>query len=582
MYKNNPSFFYSSFALAVIFVANVFLFIPFDIYVANNEEFIAPFIDIMRSIAVPALATLALLTILSVLLKDSRLHAFAVLLAVFSLLVWLQSDILLWGYGRLDGELIDWSIGSWRGWLDSSIWLLTFIFCLRYRHKIFRNLQQFVIVIFFIQIIMMAYTASTSSIKFDKEYPSNNENVLQEIHRFSSQHNIVHILLDGYQSDIFEDLIEDENVGDILRSSFDGFVFYKETLGVFPFTRFALPALLSGKLYKNKASKDDFVNSVFSGKTILNSAHDAGYQIDISSGEYWAPKYALGKHTNSYIIPPNGMGSASDFKWYNSAKILDLTLFKAAPHYIKKYIYNGQAWLIQSLISDSKYQFKYFSHTSFLQKIIKNMEVTRDSPVYKYIHVMNTHNPMVVTPECQFVGGAMATSRPTLVAQSFCTTVTIIEIIDAMKSLGIYDNAMIVIHADHGGWVNLKNTKEQTAGGNSMIHPWVKSLATPLLMIKPPKAKGELKVSSALVSLTDLPDTISDIMKWDVSFDHQSILDIESNLPRQRSFYFYEWQKDAWTAKHAGPIQEFTVKGSHFTSEWNFGQVYEPPTAGDN
>jgi hypothetical protein len=43
LYKNSPSFFYSSFALAVIFVANLFLFIPFDIYVANNEEFVAPF-----------------------------------------------------------------------------------------------------------------------------------------------------------------------------------------------------------------------------------------------------------------------------------------------------------------------------------------------------------------------------------------------------------------------------------------------------------------------------------------------------------------------------------------------------------
>jgi hypothetical protein len=580
--KNNSPYFYSSFALAAIFVANLFLFIPFDIYTANNEEFIAPYIEIMRSIAIPAFATLGFLTIFIMLLKDSLLSAFRVLLAVFSILVWLQSDILLWGYGQLDGELIDWSIGNWRGWLDSSIWLITLILSLKYRHKIFGNLQQFVIVVFFIQIIMMAYTVSTSDIKFDKEYLDDNEKVLHEIQRFSLQHNIVHILLDGYQSDIFEDLIEDENIGNKIRSSFDGFVFYRETLGVFPFTRFALPALLSGKLYKNKTSKDDFVNGVFAGKTILNSAHDAGYQVDISSGEYWAPKYALGKLTNSYVIPQNGMGSASEFKWFNSAKILDLALFKSAPHFIKKYIYNQQAWLIQSLISDAKFQFKYFSHTSFLQKIIKNMEVTRTSPVYKYIHVMNTHNPMVVMPDCQFAGGAMATSRPTLLAQSFCTTVTVIAIFDVMKSLGIYDNAMIIIHADHGGWVNLKNRKEQMAGSNSKIHPWTKSLATPLVLIKPPKAKGELKVSPALVSLADLPDTISDIMEWDVSFEHQSILDIDSEAPRQRSFYFYEWQKDAWTAKHTGTIQEYIVNGSHFNSEWKNGQVYNPPTAGEN
>lgn len=576
MTKAASNQFYICIGLIVVLLTNLFLFVPFDIYLANNDEFITPFSEVMYLIAIPAITVLAIFAIIAMILKDNMLQRFTILITVMSILVWVQSDILIWEYGLLDGESIDWSEKKWRGWVDISVWLSAIFLSWRYYKNFYKNIMQFAIAIFLIQLVMTFSSAVRNSDRLDNRRSSNTE-VLQQYFKFSSQHNIVHILLDGYQSDIFEDLVQHEKLGESIRSSLDGFVFYKENLGIFPYTRFALPALLSGKIYENNLAKDDFIKLVLTGETILNLAYQSGYQVDIASEEYWAERYVFGQHNISLVIPKFGLGSAADFQWVNSSKILDLTLFKSAPHFLKESIYNKQKWLIQPLFSNPLSSFNYFSHTKFMQEITKNMELDRETPVYKYMHIMNVHNPMVVTPDCRFAGGAIATTRESLTAQSLCTLATVIDLLEKMKSLGIYDDALIILHADHGGWVKTKGFKEQKLANGADLNPAIMSLATPLLAIKQPGVKGELQVSAALVSLTDIPDTISDIMNWGKDFGHQSVLDVVPGQPRSRSYYYYAWQRDAWEAEHTGTIQEFTFEGSHFGTDWNFGKVFNPP-----
>lgn len=569
--------FYISTGFTLILLTNLFIFIPFDIYVANAEEFITSFGEILKIIIIPAIFCLAFSSVIALLLNDKLLRLYITMLAILSILIWLQSDIVLWQYGLLNGEIIDWSEKKWRGWVDMGIWVFAIAIAVRYHLKIRINTLQFVFAIFLIQSVMTVYGAKTNWEKLRSKH-INEAGALQKIHEFSSQKNIVHLLLDGYQSDIFEVLINHKEAGDPIRSALDGFVFYKETLAAFPYTRFSLPALLSGKIYKNDVSKDDFVNAVFSGKTILKIAYDKGYELDIASEEYWAQRYALGKHHNSYVIPKIGLGSADDFKWENSSRLLDLTLFKAAPHFIKRFIYDSQNWFVQSLIGDPLSAFFYFSHTRFMQGAVQNMSVGREAPVYKLIHIMNVHNPMVLDVDCSFAGEAIPTTRASLTVQSFCTTMTVIDYLEKMKSLGIYDDALIVIHADHGNWLKSKGFKEQILSNGMVLHPAMMALATPLLAIKQSNAKGKLRESSVLASLIDLPDTISNIMDWGEDFGHESILSLVPGESRRRSYFYYNWQdKEAWETDHTGPIYEFIFDQSHFDADWKLGRTFYPP-----
>jgi len=250
------------------------------------------------------------------------------------------------------------------------------------------------------------------------------------------------------------------------------------------------------------------------------------------------------------------------------------------PHFIKKYVYNNQSWLLNAAFAGQEYlQHRYFSHTGFMIGLIENITIDRASPVYKYIHIMNVHNPMVVTPDCRYAGWTMRATRVRLTVQSKCTLDTIVKLFDKMKALGIYDNALIVVHADHGGWAipyRFKQILYWSSG--EVITPFAASLASPLIAIKPPNStKGDLKVSPVLASLTDIPDTISSIMKWGVDFGGESILELDAKAPRQRKFYYYTWQRDAWESEYTGPIQEFIIKGSHYETPWYAGRVIPPP-----
>jgi len=569
-----------TFSMAVILITHVFLFIPFTLYLSNADEFVTPVWNILQLCFIPALVVLLLLYILGRFFRGEMHRRYTVFLAAIGLLIWFQGNVLIWDYGILDGRTIDWSKDVWRGWLDLGLWFGVISCAFIFYRQIGKIVVHIACAVFVIQLLTAIYSGIENSSKLgtqETKIPSSNS-ALQELYKFSPENNVVHLVLDGFQSDVFEELMEHELLGKKYRSDFSGFVFYNETLGTFPYTRFAVPAFLSGEIYTNNVPKNDFITSVIKGKTILNTANEFGYVVDLASEPYFGALYANGTHANSYIIPKD---SATDFKSDNATMMLDLTLFRIAPHFVKKYVYNDQSWLLNSKFSGKEHmQYRYFSHTAFVNELTENMSIERTSPVYKYIHVMNVHNPMVVAPNCGYAGRTMGTTRITLTVQSKCTLDTIVKLFNKMKALGIYDNALIVMHADHGGWTVPYRWKQRIFWSNGEeITPFAASLASPLLAIKPPGvASGELKISPALASLTDIPDTISTIMKWGIGFGGKSILDLDPKTQRERKFYFYTWQRDAWETDYTGPIQEFIIKGSHYDTPWLASRMLLPPS----
>ena len=562
--------------MAVILMVHVFVFVPFTLYLGNIDEFITPIWKILWLSLIPALFIFLILYILSWVFSGKSLSRYATCLAIIGLLVWFQSNVFIWDYGVMDGRSIDWSVDVWRGWIDLGLWVSSILCGFIFYRRISKTTIKVAYYVFFIQLITVFYTGFENRNKLNKPDILRSNNTLQELYKFSAKNNVLHLMLDGFQSDVFEELMAHQVLGKKYRSDFSGFVFYRETLGIFPYTRFAVPAFLSGKIYNNDTPKNKFITTVLKGKTILNTANDSGFEVDLASDQYFGPIYAQGKHNNSYVISKS---SALDLESDNATKVLDLTLFRIVPHFLKKYVYNNQNWLLNSKFSNEEYlQYKYFSHTAFLNKLTKNMVVDRNSPVYKYIHVMNVHNPMVVAPNCTYAGRVTGTTRSTLTLQSKCTLDTLSRLFNKMKALGLYDDALIVIHADHGGWAipyRWKNRIFWSSGEE--ITPFAASLASPLLAIKPPGAFGALKTSSVLASLTDIPDTVSSIMKWGVSFGAKSVLDLDPNEQRERKFYFYAWQRDAWETDYTGPIQEFVINGSHFDATWHPRKTISPP-----
>jgi hypothetical protein len=520
-------------------VCQVFIVFPFAIYLGNLSETGITLPTLLGVCVLVAAAVLALLLGISRLLPERLSAAFDGLLSILTILFWVQGVLLVRDYGLLDGRSIDWMGFGSAGLIDASVWVTGIIIGVTLirlgKDSLLWRAAGFLVAIQF------ASTVVEAGLKFEdlqfRQIDTYNSDPTQ-FYEFSKTQNIIHILVDGFQSDIFGDLTTAPETASKYAEMFRGFVYFRETLGVYPYTQFALPALLTGKTYLNQETKNEFLDRTMAGPSILSEAGEHGYHIDIAAaGTYLYDQYAKVPHDSIFYIDSLGMANPTIT---NLLKFADLVAFRLTPHAHKRFVYNDQKWLFQPMVVENEsFKYQFFQNTHFLEELTRNLSAGRDEPVYKYIHVSNTHRPMVANFDCGYAGRTFGDSRTTLTIQSKCTLDTLSALFDKLKAAGIYDSSLIVIHADHGGWVpNRRQGPPIRLSANAAAAPsWVASLASPLFVIKPPNSDGPLAVSEAYVSLLDLPDTIGDVMKFDASFGHKSALNDEATEKRIRRFF---------------------------------------------
>ena len=571
---------FESIGLSFILVAYLLLLVPFTIYVGNINEFRVSFGAIL-SVGLPAILLLAgVLGLVGMLVPARYFTAYKTLLATVSILIWLQGNLLVWDYGPLDGRAIDWTKDAWRGWIDLGIWLGALTVALVARRRIVQHVVSVAVVLFVLQLLLFSFNWLSN---FDELSKKSDVPILpgplEELYRFSSKKNVVHIIADGFQSDVFEDIIHDGGEGERLASALEGFTFFREHLGAFPYTQMSVSAILSGKIYKNNVPISDFLDTAIGGETILDAAHDAGYEVDLVVPASLAYMYKRSPSANVYPVPGRQHVTRIQYAIYDAARLLDLVLFRLSPHFIKKYIYNDQIWLIQPLFIDKGYMgLRFFAHTAFLKTLREKMVADRQRPVYKLLHLMLSHNPMVTDPQCGYAGHVLRTVRATVTVQARCGLRAVVSLFERMKQLGIYDDALIILMADHGAWVTPRRlTSKPSSDGDSfeIVNPAFAALALPLLAIKRPNESGALKTTNAPSSIIDTPATIAGALGLDGKFGGRSVFELGEDETRERRFFIYWYRGNDWTNDYLDPIHEFVLNGDGVDSaSWRSANIY--------
>ena len=570
---------------SLLIVLNIFLFGPVIIYKGNMDEFAVSLASILSLYLLPALVLFTILTGIGLLLPSKLHRRYIATIFVIGVLIWLQGNILVWQYGLLDGRSINWSANTWRGWIDGTVWvLLLTIVCFFYKN-IYKIAVRGSVVVICLQCFYLGYMIiQDSRVLKEKDKISLPAPPPKEIFQFSSGKNVIHVILDQFQSDIFKEIIDREPG---YFEALKGFTFFKETTGSFPTTYMSIPAIFSGQNYKNDIPMSIFLQSILGGKTLPNSLHDAGYEVQLAHS---LANYRGGSYSSYYHIPvPYGLTELEHEK-ATSALVLDLAFFRSAPHFLKRFIYNDQQWLIQRLLfgqlrglqdrGSNLGMLRYFAHTSFLKDLVDNMSIGISRPVYKFVHLINSHGAFVVNEDCQYAGKALPTTRENVKNQQRCALDQVLGFLNKLKSIGIYDSSLIVIHADHGAGIKVKFSEARMKSKGLHIGQLesIVGSALPLMLIKPPFVEGQLKISNAQAMLTDIPATISSILDLNEDFPGQSIYNIDENMERERKFYHYSWRNENWKEDFVSRLNEFTIKGSVFNrTSWHHGLVYHQP-----
>jgi len=566
---------------AALIVSIIFLFGPFNIYRGNLGEFTVSLMSILGFYLLPAFVFILILAGIGVFLPKKLHQRYVALIFALGILIWLQGNILVWKYGLLDGQTFDWTKDQWRGWLDGALWiLLPITACLFYR-QIYKFAGVICIIILSCQLVHLIFVTLNAPETWDtrasfSEYGS----APKEIFNFSSKQNVILIILDAFQSDFFEDILDDD--ADYYHETLEGFTFFRDTVGSFPTTYMSLPAILSGRTYRNRVPMPEFVKSVLNGRTIPNVLYRKGYEVDLilTDGLFGD----AGQYSNKYSLPVPYNVTKEAYTLLNAALTLDLVLFRVVPHYLKKYISIDGLGFTQRLLGQKNYmKLRYFAHKAFMQDLIENMSAERKKPVYKFIHLCTTHPPFVVDANCEYSGKLLPPTRKNIKNQAKCGLNHIIEFLKKLKLKGIYASSFIIISADTGLGEPVKmRNMDRCLNGDSVRSneefEGVVGSALPLLLVKPPYSKGPLRVSDVPSALTDIPATVSACLGLDERFGGKSLYEIASKENRERRFCYYLWRHENWQSEYFEHLEEFIIRGSVFDKcSWRCGSFYYRP-----
>ncbi|HEB02929.1 MAG TPA: hypothetical protein ENI12_06835 [Nitrospirae bacterium] len=525
-------------AVSIFFSLTLMLFGPLHLYYYNIFEFTYSPVELWIVFLVSALV---FAFALGLGLGALRGYTFArifcrayALVFVAGVMIWAQGHLMVWEYGPLDGREIDWT-GMWpQGLTDSAVWIVA-MGLVAFKYEIVaRAASRAAKVLLLVQAVSLGFLITQTPVPSCYGYTLNDS----EKFEFSSEGNVIILVLDTFQSDLFEHVVSES---DDYKDVFDGFVYFPDAVAAYNTTRGGVPQILTGRLYDNSIEYQDFVKSAYlSESSIARQLKGRGWNVYLPVKEYVycsqdiASSFSLRAGTFSEGLPDIEM-------------LIDLTLFRHSPHFLKTLFYDEIEYnRIEPYDEEAVHE-----DVRFLKVLEANAGVGLEQRAFKYFHLRGMHRPFRLNSELEYermsdnIEGAHELAR---------AVIKITERIFAkLRELGVYDNSMILVVSDHGAG---------TFDGAPMSNLGSMGYLSPLMMVKPFGASGPMRSSDEPVTLNDVSATVFDALEIDAETPGYSLLDSAVERPREpRTHFRYFWRLKDWDRVHFPRMFEYEVDG---------------------
>lgn len=545
-------------AISASFLLSITLcfFGPATLYYTNILEYSYTFSDVLPYLIGLTIILGVFLTIISFAFKEKTHLKIICIIFALGLLFYVQGNILVWYYGPLDGREIIWNNYLINGLIDSLIWISIITLSFLKSDQIYKFIPGICLFLLVIQTAgFLALVHFAPDEPSWKSYSFTNESKFE----FSKNTNVIIIILDTFQSDVFQEIINENH--DYINM-FEGFTYYRNAVGGFPTTVGSVPLILTGNYYNNSEPFDTFVQTSYESSSLPKILKENGYIVDI----YGTPR----------LIYPNedletNVGTNS-FSYFNMIPLIQLTAFRNLPHFLKEATFtllNIQSIHLAS--SDS-------SELSSI-KIIQQTIRINETRTFKFYHLKGPHPPFRLNETLQYE--KLPDNRSGYKEQSKASLRIVDDFLATLKENGIYNCSMIIVIGDHGMQNNKYgiNTSQLNYSGSFSSTPQkIISAGIPLILIKPFNSTSKLKTSDAPVSLADIPKTVATELDLPNNFPGVSILNINKTSQRERRYnYFDSTYHKIWDA-YFPAIHEYSIQNfSWFGDSWQpTYRVYTP------
>jgi hypothetical protein len=530
----------------VLASAIVLLAGPAWVYAGNADEFTSSARQIL-AIYWPIVVGSCLATALALaLLPVDYARTLARILAVVGVVAWLQGTIFVRDFGTLDGQ--SWSIqfSLWQAALElAAIGIaasMTWLVALR---------APLVVAAFMVFVAGVA--ASEPFSKLPSKPDLTDPDAAAPLFRFSSEKNILVVLLDGMGSEIFDDVVRDNPD---IRAALDGFTYYVDTAGVGYTTVLSLPVIHSGVEYEPGKPIKQFYSETIEAGSFLNDLAAAGYETALVNPLYGkCPSMAKICSRASSILTTTSATVASE-----ANLLLAISIFRGVPLPLKNLVYNNGKWRNFLGSHSAKTEHHSVEGNSMMLEFAAKSAVGASKPTAKFLHLLSTHMPVAVGANCEYIGEQKKT-REGYTQQVKCAMAAFARFIKALRDRGIFDKTAIVLLSDHGSgqW---KSTR--VIARDEVLAQHIIMRANPTLAIKPIGADGDMRRDHT-------PFSLADVAAWvcRLTTDCSRVLPVEGR--RIRRYRHYAWRDNSiWRGDMPVNTKAYLISGPvHDERNWS-------------
>lgn len=501
---------------------------PLRIYLSNPADLYYGF-----AVLAPLLALLAalvcgvLLAVLHFIPEGAVKDRALALLVVSGGLCWLQFSVWPWRGGALDGTPLVLGTCITTHALQLVIWACAIIFALlaaKIVNSAARGIavalvatQLFCVVIKLSQLPQMEKTKTAST------------NPLHMFRFSGDKQNVLLIVLDMFQSDLFDDIATAGPVAGL-----DGFTYYRNTSSACPLTICSIPHVLTGRYFDNNVRLEQFVRDSFTANSLFKSASSAGFDV---AARAWIPGEF---YLDSSIAPVAERGISLSLLVWDPAVLLDNTLFACAPDSLKHLFYADGRWLFSGALSrvaagssgtipvpnSSK-----AGDVRFVNSMLAGTTAQSRVPTFKFFHLSGNHPPFDTDSSLRRTG-KLALDRAGYTEQAQGALKLLEFMLEELKRKGVYDNSMIFIFGDHGMGTAVKRLPGHSGG---VFEGWL-ARGVPLLLVKDFGSSGPLKVTDAPAHLGDIAHTITARLGWVGDYPGEDLFSLKEGSERARPY----------------------------------------------
>jgi len=525
------------------------LFYPVIEVLFSNNGWTFNVLSVFLQLFIFVLVSIAIMVLLTAYIEDAKAEKLVAVLAWYVLCSYIQTMLMNGHLFMMDGAEQVWDNKVVFG--NIFIWIIiagAFIIIFKKKN------EKFILFVNYLLVLITGMQLVASASLFINGINSNSEQKKQassylssnDLYTVGRERNIIILVLDFYDTDYLNQALVKKT--DLLNC-FNDFVYYPDTVSQFSRTIPSLTYMLTQHEDFQQTPFDEYVDEAFSGNPLWENISNLGYQYNIYAINNNSFSNEFRKGANNYI--ENGYVVKARYSLeglYTS--FVNIGHFRGAPYLWKNYYVYTQDEINSNIMAEYELDNPMYcmDDAKFYRDLCDDGLSLDDSDNrITFIHLNGAHPPYTLSGSSQRVS-----EKESDAVDQYIGSMNIVgKYLEELKKLGVYDNSMIIVTADHGENYMLEELEQNT---------------NPILLIKYPNVKqDELRVSDIPVSQEDMICTVSAQIDASMVLKGYNLYD-EDKIPVDRIRYHYYTVVDG--SKQLGIVPYKIVGNSQDFSNW--------------